>query len=278
MSRILGWLGDLGESTIEVDQRIAQLHPRPEAVRYYTITLRNSEGGLPRVVAVTNTLPSGLTIDRNSIGGGANFDRQNGQLSWRGTIPPGGNHSINYQATPRSNLEAGTRIDNVVTIHDLNNDLRFEELASIWIEAPDLADSVMSLSPGNVLPGQPVTLTLELHNRSPVAGDISATVWLPFGLEPVTATLASEAGPITLQERRLTWQASLAPGGQASVSLALATPRLATITNYQAVALIDDGVANPLIRTAQLQLSPLTTYLPKFLQGATLTPQPANGR
>jgi hypothetical protein len=273
MSRILGWLGDLGDSTFIVDERVGRLHPRPEARRSYTITVRNLEGGQPRAIALTNTLPAELTLDRNSILGGATFDRRAGQLTWRGMLPPGGSHTIQYWATPRPNLKAGARIDNVVAIHDMNNDLILEHLASIWVTAPDLGDSSLALSPSSALPGRHVTLELDLRNGASVDGVISATVWLPVGLEPLTSTLAADAGLATLEERRLRWHGPVPAGGQATVSLILATPHRAVAAEYQAMALIEDSVTAPLIRTAQFSLTPLRMYLPQFLMDAAPTSQ-----
>jgi hypothetical protein len=82
---------------------------------------------------------------------------------------------------------------------------------------------------------------------------------------------AADSGAVSLHERRLSWQTSVPAGEYSYLSLVLMAPRLAVDKQYMAMALIEDGVTDPLIRVARFSLAPFGTHLPYFQLDAALT-------
>ena len=251
LSRTAGWLGDLGDSTLDVDRRVGSA-----AARTYTLTLRN----LPvasHQVAVTNTLPPSLTLVSASLSGGALYDQAAHEITWQGLLPAGGQHQIVYQAVIPEDVQHGAQIDNVVTISYPSHRLRWQQTASTWLNAPDLAPSALAVSSATVRPGRTVTYTAAISNASLIpAVDVSATLRMPQPLSPITPTLYSSDGRANVITGGVQWQGDVGPGQRVTLTVAVSTTDEIRFQWIPATLVVDDGVTAPLVRDALLHLSP----------------------
>ena len=268
MNSAMGWLSDLGDSTFTAGRRtISAGQPLT-----YTLALRNVAKGVPVQVAITNTLPAGLTLVPGSLSGGAIYDRAAHRITWQGTLERDSSHAISYQVRAAGALAAGARLDNPVTIQYRRRDkplhtLAFTRTATLWIDAPDLTGSTLAAVAGERQPAGVVTYTLSLRNHG-LAGARSATaeVRLPDELTPITDTLQTSAGLVTLAEQRISWEGHLRPGDAVTVSLSLDYKLLPRILWLPATAVIDDGVTATWLEDSLLTLVPYVSYFPIIAQ------------
>jgi hypothetical protein len=258
LAQAVGWLGDLGDSTMQVDRRSSE----PGAWRHFTITLRSNA---EHIVVMTNTLPGALTIDPGSIGGEARFDPAGRQLIWRGVLGAGDLHLISYRARVARGIPTGLRIDNPVAIRYSPDAPVYTTTATMWVSAPDLSVSILGSNPNPVLPGRTVSYAVSLRNVG-AAGVVSATLTLPEALTLITGTLESSAGDLTFDGRinRLSWTGELAAGDEALISMALQVPWEYCIRYWPAKLVIADNVTAPLVRSVWLEVAPVLGYWPIF--------------
>lgn len=263
MNRIMGWLGDLGESTFTVDARV----DTAVSTRTYTITLRNTPTALANQVQMVNTLPPALTILPNSITGGAVYDSATHQLTWSGTLPGGGQRLITYQTIPQIPLAPGTAVTNQLTIHYNRHNLQFDRTAVYWVDAPDLSTSTFTAMPNQPNGASQVIYLLTLRNSGLTAAtNISAYMRLPDDLTILTGTLLTTAGVTWLEGRHVYWQGDLAPGQFAMVRIV--TRRQVERRDHwlPALAVIRDGVTGTVLKEQLLHLPPYKQYLPLTIQ------------
>lgn len=251
----VGWLGDLGDSTFEVDERTAPV----DEPRTYTITLRNT--AVSNTVFVTNSLPTDMVLLSNTLTGGAVYHPETHQITWQGQLAGGGLHVIQYQAVPLTEV---THLDNRVVIFYERHHLAFERTATVWFDAPDLSDSTITAVFTPTLAPHTFTYTLHLvNNGMAVAEEISAVLRLPNSLYPLTDTLAVGAGTAVLSDTHyLTWTGSLNPGSFITVSLVLTRETTATEEWLLGIVVLDDGETAVLVRSNQIHLMPYRGYFP----------------
>lgn len=241
MDRVMGWLSDLGDSTFAVDQRIGEIGQ----ARTYTLTLHQAAGGVSNSAWMTNTLSPWLKLDLASVTGGAVYDATAHQLTWRGTLPSGGSHTITYQATPSGPLSLGQIIENEVQLHDGRHDLIFSRQAHSWVQAPDIATMVTAV-PNQPLAATIFTYTVGLQNGGLAAsGNISTVVSLPNTFYIVTDTLTSSAGSAAVGDRQLTWAGTLNVAEQVTMTLVLTRESTAVPQRIAITTLVDDGITQP---------------------------------
>lgn len=248
---IMGYLSDLGDSTFAVDETYS---PAGGANRVFTITLRNN-GDINHLVTVANTIPQQLQINVSTITGGASYNQTTRQLHWQGIIPAGGVHEIRYVAAASPSLPPGSRLDNQLTIRYFRHNFTWQKNVTVWVGVPDLRSSHISAAPAILTRDNPMTYTLTLHNETDLpASTVSATLFFPLPLHPITDTLMSSSGQVTMTHRAVHWQGAIPPGETVTVSLVLtATNGLETMW-LGAAAIIDDGFTDPFLIT---NLTPL---------------------
>ncbi|MCA9954608.1 MAG: hypothetical protein KC434_07805, partial [Anaerolineales bacterium] len=257
MNRVMGWLSDLGDSSFAVDQRVGKLgEPRT-----YTITVQQVPG-VSNSVWLTNTLSPWLVLDQASLTGGAAYNPATRQLTWAGTLPGGGSHTITYQATPTGIVPHGFQIENALVLHDGNHALTFDRLANVWVEAPEVV-ARMTAVPNQPLAATIFTYTVELENVGlTAANEISAVVSLPNTFHIVTDTLASSAGTPAVGDRRLYWAGNLDIAESITMTLVL-TREVTAVPQWVAItALIDDGLTSPTFFAEWQYLPVYTSYFP----------------
>lgn len=253
MAGVLGWLGDLGDSTFVADQpTIANGSPNT-----YTLRLQNLPYALTNVVTITNVLPPELTLLPETLSGGATYDANSRTISWQGSLPPGGLQVIAYQAV--ASLPTENPITNRVLISYARHRFTFAREATVWLEAPDLRPSRLTA----VSRPPWLTYTLRLENVGLTAADmVTAVIRLPDPLTPVTPLITLDSGTGFATDNRYHWQGSLAPGAVSTITLAFThTVKTKTVTVW-AEAIIEDHQTAPLIRSFKLLLEPYRAYLP----------------
>jgi uncharacterized repeat protein (TIGR01451 family) len=136
------------------------------------------------------------------------------------------------------------------------------------VNAPDVSGSTLAaVSSEPEAAAEVVTYTLSLRNDGQAAGSgATAVVRLPDELTPMTHTLQTSAGLVTLAEQRIFWAGDLAPGHAVTVSLALDYELRPRIMWLPATAVIDDGVTDTWLQDTQLRLVPHVSYLPLIAQ------------
>jgi uncharacterized repeat protein (TIGR01451 family) len=255
MNGIMGWLGDLGDSTFVTDKRVVA----PGTPQTYTLTLKNLLSAPTNAVIVTNTLPVGLDILPQTLTGGATYNAATRQLTWQGNLAHGAQHIIRYQAVPIS----GPQLDNQVTIYYERHGLAFNQTATLWVNTPDLSQSQVTAVTNLPHPAPLVTYTLRLQNDGlTVTNGISAVVRLPDALYPLTDTLHFDQGNGFLADQRIHWQGDLMPGAAISISLQLTATAAAEATTLSATAIVQDGITHAQIFHHMLALRPFTFHLP----------------
>jgi uncharacterized repeat protein (TIGR01451 family) len=259
MAAAVGWLGDLGDSSFEVDHR----NTLPGESRRFSITLRNASTGDGNRVWITNSLPVGLEIQMNSLTTGMVYDSAARALTWRGNLGSGMSTTISYLATPDATLVSGTKLENQLTIWYEKHRLPLKRSAAIWIDVADLSASAFEaklISAGTI---QTFTYALILSNTgTSAATDVTSTMRLPEGLEPVAGSLRVGGGTAALVDRRLDWTGSLDVAETITVSLALTRPVALSPIWLPATAIIDDGKSDPIVLSTQPSARPFEWFLP----------------
>jgi uncharacterized repeat protein (TIGR01451 family) len=249
MDRITGWLGWLGGSDFETSNRVIPAG----GTMVFSTTLRN-DGNEPATTIYSNTVPSAVELVPGSLFG-ANYEDQT--VHWTGTLPPGAEHLIRFEGV------VSEIFTHTASFGYEEHDLRFHRDLTCWVDAPDLSASTLEAEPAVVLPGRPVTYTLEISNGGLAAATEASAVWtLPEDVELLLDTLQSSAGSINIQNHQLVWTGELAVGESATVSIAVSTPPDLQRDWISSAAVLEDGETDLLVRSAVVELRPLFSYLP----------------
>ncbi|HUS94262.1 MAG TPA: S8 family serine peptidase [Patescibacteria group bacterium] len=262
MRQILGWLSDLGDSTFESSSEQSNNLIGEDIFETYTLTLRNSSSDTPDNSTITNTLPPALTIDQDSITGGAIYDPVTRQLSWSGEIAGRGSRTISYRATTAPGLTPGTQINNLVSVLDSRHDLAFERSAPIWVASADLSQSAITISPSAVLPGGLAEIHVDLQNNGDRSATISATIHIAADLTPITPTMSTTDGSVTITEQQLSWGLDLDPHQAAQLTLVVSATNDVRTRWLPATLIIQDGITHPIFKDALLEIKPVQFWLP----------------
>ncbi|MCB8942593.1 MAG: S8 family serine peptidase [Ardenticatenaceae bacterium] len=255
MNGIMGWLGDLGDSTFATGQRVVPAG----AAQTYTLTLKNLPHAPANYVYITNTLPVGLDFVAGSLSGGASYNAATRQLTWQGDLPPGGQRLIRYQAVPTG----GPRLDNRVTIAYERHKIAFNQTATVWVDAPDLSGSQLTAVSNTPATSPHITYSLRLQNDGLLATDgISAVVRLPNAFYPLTDTLAYATGTGFLANQRIHWRGDLLPGEAVTITFQMTGTLAAKVTWHSATAVIHDGHTDTQLFYHVLPIRPFTYYWP----------------
>ncbi len=259
LRNVLGWLGDLGDSTVEVTPRVA---PAAEA-RQYTATIRNWQHGVGRSVVMTTTLPSSLAIEPGSIVGGARFDTDHTQVLREGNLDPGESHIVTFRAQPTGLPTPKNRIDVTTTLSYPEQNHPWQHTAPTWVAGPDLSYSSLIGEPADVKPDQVVTYTAFIRNGgSEQTGEISATVSLPRGLQILTDSLSTSSGMLTVSNKFVTWEGAVAANNVVTVTVAAGTGWVSQAHILPTGLIIRDGVSTPIVRHTTVRLSPYRHLFP----------------
>ncbi|MBP8056707.1 MAG: S8 family serine peptidase, partial [Chloroflexi bacterium] len=272
MNGIIGWLSDWGGSTFEADELWSASGGSTHA---FTITVRN-DGELARTVTAVNTISKFLEIDLSSVTGGAVYEPLLGQLVWQGVVAPGGEKVIHYVAAAAPHTAPGSFLFNQLTLYDHQHVQGWKQILTVQVGTPDWRRSALTVWPAQPVRGQPMTYTLALHNQSAVTAPVvSSTLFLPLPLTPITATLGSSSGVVTITAGAVNWQGSVAPGQTVTVSLVLTATDELVLAWLGAAAIIADQQSQPFLITHLVPLiPPYAVYLPMGYKPYSPHPNP----
>ncbi|MEZ4513756.1 MAG: S8 family serine peptidase [Chloroflexota bacterium] len=277
----LGWLSNWGDAAFVVDSQTGA----PGEPRTYVLTLPSVAP--TRTLRLTNTLPSGLTLLPETLTGGAVYDAVTNQLTWQGVVS--GSHQIRYQAIPqvavaesghertRKNTDESTKslmflrggglpvvnspLVNVVQLADGLDGVVLTRTATVWLDAPDLRGVALTAVAATDTPSPTLTYTLVVSNSGLAAANAQIELRLPDAASPITDTLHSSSGTVTLKQHRVSWQVGLALGDTVTTTIVLTyTPRVDVW--LAGTAVVDDGLTQPVIKQLQLHLPPYQYYFP----------------
>ncbi|MBK7914710.1 MAG: S8 family serine peptidase [Chloroflexi bacterium] len=266
MNSIMGWLSDLGDSTFTVDKPVNL----PDETRTYTITLRNFAPNQPNQVTITNTLPADLRLLEDTITGDARFVPETNALLWRGELAGGAVYTITYQAQVAGGLKPGTRINNFLEVThtrpEANEVMSFNRIASVQSDTSDLSPSHLDVQMATIGHRQYVTYTLTLANVGSIAASgTTAVLRYPTSLTTITYTLSISSGTVTMSRGALTWDGSIPPNQEMTITLQ--TRRFTQLTGgnwLTAVAYIHQAQSgdDTAVRAQISYLPPYQTFLP----------------
>lgn len=266
MNGIMGWLSDLGDSTFTVDKPVNL----PDETRTYTITLRNFAPNQPNQVTITNTLPADLRLLEDTITGDARFVPETNALLWRGELAGGAVYTITYQAQVAGGLKPGTRINNFLEVThtrpEANEVMSFNRIASVQSDTSDLSPSHLDVQMATIGHRQYVTYTLTLANVGSIAASgTTAVLRYPTSLTTITYTLSISSGTVTMSRGALTWDGSIPPNQEMTITLQ--TRRVTQLTGgnwLTAVAYIHQAQSgdDTAVRAQISYLPPYQTFLP----------------
>jgi hypothetical protein len=261
MHGMIGWLSDLGDTTFSSSARQAQ----PGELLTFTLTIQKVETAPTGPVTATNYLPAGLELWQPSLPPDVVYDATTRMLQWHGRIESGATYTLSYQARISPLLPDGAQLENRVTLRYQRHALQFDRVATVWVNAPNLAPSAITAEAFAPHPYQFVWYTVTVQNESWVAAPTAtAVLHIPPTLYPLTATLQASSGHATLHHRQLTWHGD-APGHTAvTISILTWRPMRTGYDWLAATATIDDAATRPLVRTAVTHLPPYTRYLPRI--------------
>lgn len=261
MATVLGQLSDIGDTTFTVDRRVG----RANEPRVYSLAIANS-GTQPRQIWLSNTLPISLTYRHGSVG--IAYEPSSRTLTWSGLMPAGERRVLTYTADINPTSPGGRRIDNTVVLRyapqstdapvDPFMQRPIMQTVTTWLDTPDLSASQLDATGAiagaigfgteKPAPYQLITYTLTLRNNSVVATQpMTATVAMPQELGAIESSITSTQGEARLEAWRLIWSGVLQPGEIVATSIAL-TQTVGLNDLYPAVAYLEDGVTNPVIK------------------------------
>jgi uncharacterized repeat protein (TIGR01451 family) len=174
----------------------------------YTIALTNT--GSHGTVAVTDTLPAGVTFGGNFVqqpeNGSWGVITQTGVITWEGFVG-GSPVMLSFDALLSDTLTTGTIITNTALIDDGTTLL--ERSAMTEIVAPptvDLSGSSKRVDLAEALPGQTIRYTIVVSNTG-VPAIVSFVDTLPEAVRYVAGSIVAPAGTVyTTTETMVSWR------------------------------------------------------------------------
>jgi hypothetical protein len=260
INAIIGWLGDLGESTFIVDKRSSQYDL--DNSRFYTLTISNEAGTQPNFISITNTLPMELSIDEDSILGDAAYQEETRFITWTSVLSPGQIHVISYQAELDSELPEGKQIDNWVDIHYQRHDLSHRLNAATWIGTADLSSSDLIVSPTVGLPGTEIVISSTLNNTGSDSAFVSATLFMLEEFELLTETIKVSNGSVFVDEDSLLWELEIGPRTIDIASFSVQVGSVIKTKNLPIMLVIEDKSTGAMVKSHPLTVRPYQNYFP----------------
>jgi uncharacterized repeat protein (TIGR01451 family) len=250
MSRIVGWLGWLGDSTLSVSKEVAAVG---DSVAF-TFTARHS-GSAPVHATVTATLPLSVTFVPGSLTPGAAFDAASGRVTWAGPLAPGQAITVSYQVTLNAAsltgtpVLLGTPLTTTAVFRDDTHGISFDQSATVRVDAPSLSLSGFTV-PSPVRSNAPLTVTLVAVNSGLGPAKAARVTFLP----PLDSPLIT--GSVT------SWEGPLDVGQSVTLTYRMNAPATLTGGSMLSEALLRDGAGGAWERMAWVEVEPYQAYLP----------------
>jgi len=261
LAQILGWLSDLGDSSLAASARAAV----PGQSLSFTLTIRNDAQAVTNTVYLTNSLPPELALNPATLSSGS-YDPASRTLTWQGALPPGQNVTITYRAVVSATAVPGAQLATSARLFYPRHQITFSRTAVLWLNAPDVSGAAIAIQSDPPQPARRVTATLLIPNVGLATGVVTAVLRLPDALTPLTTTLTTSGGAAVAAGQRLTWTGTIAPGAMVTASIVLTAPAAAETLWLPFTALVQDGVTAVTVAYEQMGLRPYSHYLPLIAQ------------
>ncbi len=251
----VGWLSPLGLSRWEVAPSV----PLPGAAVTFTLAL-HYDGATSAPVVFSHTLPVALTLLPATLPPALSYDPLARRIAWQGVINPQQTLTFTWAVVVSDSLAPGTELLPRVALSLPAWGLTFHREARLQVAGADLSASRW-LTPELGRVGEPLTLTLWLHNAGPgtvYSGTVD--VWLMPYLSPLTATVAPTQGTALAAW----WTGALAP--EESRPLTLTLRAWTWQLPLRVDALLADGTGQRWERSQWVAIPPWEVYLPLVLR------------
>ncbi|MEM9776285.1 MAG: S8 family serine peptidase [Chloroflexota bacterium] len=218
MANTLGWLTDLGESTISAENEFLL----PGQTQSFTITLSNRTNGITQTATISNPLPASLILIESSLPDEANWSAADQTITWQGVLAPGETRHIQYQAV----VQGSGNVLNQLFIRSDAEKFGFQRGTIIQVGGANYSESRSSaeFSPP-LLDGRRVTVSVSIMNNGDAAGqNITATTYIPDEFNYLTDTLSTISGSAVYSRSRIIWTGDLTPNQTVTVTAVYTTP------------------------------------------------------
>lgn len=261
LNQIVGWLGDLGDSSFAADRRV--IPAGASTWHTYTLAVRHLPDAPTDFVSLTVQLPPGLRVDSQGLPPDVIYLAKAQQLRWSGQLAGGAQYSLTYRAQA-PDAPPGSRLHSRASLFYARHGLTYERELTIWVGAPDLDASRLAVTPSIIQPQGALTMALQLANAAGAtpASTISASVYFPPETRPLTETLSAASGVAALSENHLTWRGSLAPGATTTVTLSLTATSGVSPQRLPFLAVIDAGQGDLILRPVFARFEPFHAFFP----------------
>lgn len=260
MQDAIGWLSDLGDSTFTPSVPTVE-GGKPVT---YTLVIANDGTAPTNQVSMTNALPPELRLlPATVLGDGAVVAANGRSLSWQGTLAPGDQHTITYQAIPDLDLPAGTAVDNPVTLRYSRHNIPVTRTARLWVNTPNFWSTHFTSSSTIVDTHQQTTLTLNLQNDGfDTLLPITGTIALPREMDLLN--LDTSAGTVSYSEDNhdIIWHGTMDRSRAISITAVLSSSLTSQIATRSTTAVIEDSYTTPFVIDHTFRLVPYLNFLP----------------
>lgn len=249
MSRIVGWLGWLGDSTLSASKEVAAVG---DSITF-TLTARHS-GSAPIHTTMTATLPLSVTLVPGSLTPGAVFDPASGRVTWAGLLLPSEAVAVSYQVKLNAALLTetvglpGIPLTTTAIFRDDLHRISFDQSSVVRVAAPSLSLSMLTVPP-LVRPKSLLTVTLVAVNSGLAPAAAQVTVLSPLGYPFIIGSVTSWEGPLDV-------------GQSITITYQMNAPATLKDESVLSEALLRDGAGGAWERTAWIKVEPYQSYLP----------------
>ncbi|MEM8858219.1 MAG: S8 family serine peptidase [Chloroflexota bacterium] len=218
MANTVGWLSDLGESSLTTENDYVD----PGQSQIFSITIKNRSKGITQSASFTNPLPSNLDYMPNSATNGLIWDSTNKTFSWSGTILPGESFVFTYEAT----FQAAGRYLNEVFVQSDAEPFQFHRGTAVQVGGVNYSQSQTQADVSPIINGgRQITVMVNLLNvGDSAANNITATAYVPDELNYVTKTLTTVSGQAIISNSSIIWTGSLPTNVPVSISAVYTSP------------------------------------------------------
>lgn len=241
LQRTLGWLGALGDSSVQVEPPAVSIGQ----ASIVTLTVRNNLRDT--LAAFTATLPSLAAPDLSALPPGVVYHPISNTLTWSGTVGAGAARPFTFRITPRAAPQTA-QLPGRVVFHDQASGLDFDQPLVWRVDTPDLHGQGDRCAPSRLTatvarPGRSTTVTMRLCNDGPgLAPGAIMTGLAPLHLPIVPGTLAVQGpGTAGTGKSSVTWHGPLDSGQSVTLTYCISVPLRTRRSGWPVEMLAWDG-------------------------------------
>ncbi|MBN1887674.1 MAG: S8 family serine peptidase [Thermoflexales bacterium] len=259
LQRTLGWLGPLGDSSVQVDPPVISAGQLATA----SLVLANNLTDTP--AAFTATLPSGVLPVLPTLPPGVTYQAFLNALTWSGETRVGRAITFSFQLV--AILSQTGQVRGSVVFHDQVLGLDFDQPLDLRIAAPSLRTSLIEPPRARAL--QATTVTLQITNSGPITASAAVTSLAPLYV-PVVWDSATVQGPgaAWTWPGGAGWQGELAAGQAATLSYQITAPFAINPFDLPVEMLAWDGAGGAWEWREWMEVWQVNVYLPLVLKKA----------